>query len=340
MTAIWSLRAQRGACETVNLAQDVLTHVGAPLRDVEYGIRNALVDASPETQRLTRHLTDSGGKRVRPVLTLLSARLFSDDVTAAIPVGIASEMIHMATLVHDDVIDKATTRRGHKTVNQVWGNHVSVLAGDALLAKALVILVDSGNLAIVRVMSDMIYRMCEGEVAQHATLRDVRQSEEQYYSRIEKKTALFFAACCKAGAMAVGASEESASAMWDYGRNLGMAFQVIDDLLDVSATEQVVGKPVGHDVRSGVLTLPVLYLLRDQRYEQETASMISKGDAISAADIDRLLSWVRENGALDYTRRKAESFADEAKKALECVPDSAAKDLLYQMVEAVLTRNF
>src|SRR5690606_30115042 len=122
-------------------------------------IRKALADASPETQRLTRHLTESGGKRVRPALTLLSARLFSEDVGPAIPIGVASEMIHMATLVHDDVIDKATPRRGRKTVNYLWGNHASVLAGDALLAKALVILVDAGNLAIVRVMSDMIFRM-------------------------------------------------------------------------------------------------------------------------------------------------------------------------------------
>ena len=324
----------------MNLVLDVLSHIGAPMREVEDGIRNALADASEAAQRLTRHLTESGGKRVRPALTLLSARLFSDDVSPAIPVGVASEMIHMATLVHDDVIDKASTRRGQKTVNHVWGNHVSVLAGDALLAKALVILVDCGSPAIVRLMSDMIYRMCEGEIAQHATLRDVRQSEEQYFDRIEKKTALFFAACCQAGAMAVGAPLDSALAMWRYGRNLGMAFQVIDDLLDVSATEQVVGKPVGHDVRTGVLTLPILRLLRDERYGREAVSLIAKGEAMSPAEVDRLLSWVRENGAVEYTRKTAEDFAARAKEALESVPDVPARALLVRLADAVLDREF
>ena len=208
------------------------------------------------------HLAESGGKRVRPVLSLLSAASLRGEPEPAIPVAVAAEMIHMATLVHDDVIDRAETRRGRKTVNQIWGNHVSVLAGDALLAKALIILVERTSGEIVRIMSDMIYRMCEGEIAQHASQHDMYQEEQEYFDRIEKKTALFFAACCKAGALMGGASAEQAEALWRYGRHLGMAFQVVDDLLDVSAEAQVVGKPVGNDLRSGILTLPVLHTLR------------------------------------------------------------------------------
>ena len=165
----------------MKLAQEVLAYVGEALLEVEAGLREAIDDASPYSRDVIMHLADSGGKRVRPMLSLLSAQLFGSDPKLAVPVGIASEMIHMATLVHDDVIDRATTRRGRKTVNQIWGNHVSVLAGDALLAKALVILVDSTTSDVVRIMSDMIYRMCEGEIAQHATLHDMHQDDQDYF---------------------------------------------------------------------------------------------------------------------------------------------------------------
>lgn len=324
----------------MNFAQDVLKHVGGPLRDVEQGIRHALSDASKEAQELTRHITESGGKRVRPILSLLTGRLFTSQLAPVVPVGIASELIHMATLVHDDVIDRASTRRGRKSVNFLWGNHVSVLAGDALLARALVILVDGTNPPIVRLMSDMIYRTCEGEIAQHATLRRTTQSEADYYERIEKKTALFFAACCQAGALAVGATVEQSDALWHYGRNLGMAFQVVDDLLDVDAEEQVVGKPVGHDVQSGVLTLPILYLLRDERYSGRVTKLIGKGDSITTADVQLLLSWVRENGAIDYTFNSAKEFSRKAQESLADVPDGPTREILHSLAESVLTRQF
>lgn len=319
---------------------DVLRVVGPSLRDVEAGIRDALADASDEGQRVMMHLVQGGGKRVRPLLALISARVFSPSAERAVPVGVAAELIHMATLVHDDVIDEAQTRRGRKTVNRLWGNHVSVLAGDALLAKSLLILVDQTDLRIVRIMSEMIYQMCEGEIAQHASLRKVSQREEDYYDRIEKKTALFFAACCRAGALLGGADEAESEAMWAYGRHLGMAFQVIDDLLDVSADEQVVGKPVGHDLISGVLTLPVLYLLRDERHRDRVAGIIGKGDAITKTDVHEVLDLVRTNGAIEYTLQKARDFAGAARASLAGLPAGEPKELLMALSDSVLTRKF
>lgn len=185
-----------------------MREVGEPLQQVEDALKASFRDASHEAQEVALHLVKSGGKRVRPLMALLAARLFGTDVSAAVPVAVASEMIHMATLVHDDVIDDAATRRGNPTVNNVWNGHVAVLAGDALLAKALVILVDETQPQIVRIMADMIYRTCEGEIAQHSSIFDLKQTEAAYFSRIEKKTALFFAACCEAGALANGASPE------------------------------------------------------------------------------------------------------------------------------------
>lgn len=324
----------------MKLLQDVLAQIGTPLREVEDGIRAAFSDASREAQRINSHLAGSGGKRVRPMLALLSAKLFTDDLGRAIPVGIAAEMIHMATLVHDDVIDRATTRRGNATVNYVWGNHTSVLAGDALLAKALVILVDQTTLEVVRIMAEMIYRMCEGEIAQHATLHDLHQGEDEYFDRIEKKTALFFAACCKAGALMGGATPQQAEALWAYGRHLGMAFQVIDDLLDVSAEEQVVGKPVGHDLESGVLTLPILHLLKEQGEDGAARRIIAKGESMTRSDVERVLAMVRENGAVEYAFGVAKAFSEQAKEALQPIPPSEAKELLLHVVDDVLTRRF
>lgn len=324
----------------MKLAQEVLAHVGEAMQEVEAGLREALDDASPYSREVIMHLAESGGKRVRPLLSLLSAQVVGADPARAVPVGVASEMIHMATLVHDDVIDRAQTRRGRKTVNHIWGNHVSVLAGDALLAKALVILVDETTSEIVRIMSDMIYRMCEGEIAQHATLHDMHQDDDVYFDRIEKKTALFFAACCQSGALMGGATQEQAEAMWAYGRHLGMAFQVIDDLLDVSAEEQVVGKPVGNDLRSGVLTLPVLYVIRSQGFDGEAARLVAKKEAMTSDDIDRVLQLVRENGGIEHAQQVAQAFADQAKEALIRLPANETRDLLEQIVDSTLTRSF
>lgn len=319
--------------------QEVLGEVGEPLRKVEEELHAAFADASDTAQEVALHLVKSGGKRVRPIMTLLSARLFSDDVTAAIPVAVAAEMIHMATLVHDDVIDGAQTRRGRPTVNSVWNGHVSVLAGDALLAKALVILVERSTPQVVRIMADMIYHMCEGEIAQHATSFDVNQTEADYFARIEKKTALFFAACCQAGALVSGASEEHARAMWEYGRNIGMAFQVVDDLLDVTASPEVLGKPVGSDLVSGVLTLPVIHMLARRQTDTWLRETLSH-PPLSPDNVDKILAMLRTNGTLEYTKSVAGAFVREAKEQLKKVPAGAINDLLCTVADMVVHREF
>ena len=237
---------------------EIMNEVGEPLQQVEEQLHAALDDASGPARDVALHLIKGGGKRARPMLTLLAARLFGEDLSRAIPVAVAAEMIHVATLVHDDVIDGAATRRGRPTVNNLWNAQVAVLTGDTLLAKALVLLVDRTSPRIVRIMSDMIYRMCEGEIAQHASAFDPNQTEQDYFERIEKKTALFFAACCEAGALVNGAWTSSVAAR-AYGRNIGMAFQVIDDLLDVTASPEVLGKPVC-SIWPPALTLPVLHV--------------------------------------------------------------------------------
>lgn len=324
----------------MNLVHDVLSHVRDPLNDVETGLRVALNDASPEAQRVVMHLANSGGKRVRPMLAILSAQLFDGEGVRAIPVGVASELIHMATLVHDDVIDHASIRRGRKTVNNIWGNHISVLAGDALLAKSLIVLVEQTKPEVVKLMSQMIYRMCEGEIAQHASMYDMSQDVNAYFDRIEKKTALFFAACCEAGALMGGADSDAVRMMWAYGRYLGMAFQVIDDLLDVNSDAQVVGKPVGNDIASGVITLPVLYAINNDHFREEAMALISKKEEMTQLDIDRLLTIVKDSGALEYTFSIAEDFSRKAIASLSQIPDSETKRILLAIAKQALSRDF
>lgn len=331
--------SEKGLDEVVKTTlQEIMREVGEPLQKVEEALAASFKDASHEAQEVALHLVKSGGKRVRPMMTLLAARLFGSDVSAAIPVAVAAEMIHMATLVHDDVIDEAATRRGNPTVNSLWNGHVSVLAGDALLAKALVILVDETEPRIVRIMADMIFRMCEGEIAQHTSMFDLGQTEESYFNRIEKKTALFFAACCEAGALANGASEEEARALRCFGRHIGMAFQVVDDLLDVTASEEVLGKPVGSDLASGVLTLPIIHMLSHPSTDGWVRQTLAK-QPLSIESVEQILTLVRTNGTLEYTQGVADTFVNQAKEELAKVPSGPINELLVSVADLVVDRD-
>ncbi|HLT58243.1 MAG TPA: polyprenyl synthetase family protein [Limnochordales bacterium] len=324
----------------MQVVEAVLADIGPYLQAVEQQLRTAMDDSGAETRDIALHLIESGGKRIRPIMTLLSARVFARDVQRAVPLGVAAELIHMATLVHDDVIDEANTRRGRPTVNSRWGNHSAVLAGDCLLAKALVILVDHSTPEIVRIMSDMILRMCDGEIQQKASLGRLDQTEEDYYRRIEKKTALFFAACCQSGALLHGATPDQARALAEYGRNIGMAFQVVDDLLDVSGEAAVVGKPVGSDLAAGVLTLPVIYLLQQDGMRERVEAILGGGTAIDAQQVQAVLELVRSNGAIEYSRQVAAAFAQRAQKELEALPAGEGRELLALIADELLQRAY
>ncbi|HEY8497725.1 MAG TPA: polyprenyl synthetase family protein [Limnochordales bacterium] len=284
------------------------------------------------------HLLQAGGKRIRPVLTLLSGRLFGAPDEAVIPIAAAAEMIHMATLVHDDVIDGARSRRGRPTVNAIWGDYPAVLTGDFMLARAMSLIVDQGHPRVLKVMSDMIYEMCEGEIAQHEAKGRLDLTEQEYLRRIGKKTARFFQACAESGALLGGAPAAHVRAMGQFGYNLGMAFQVVDDLLDMTGDERAMGKPVGSDLAQGVLTLPVIYLLQREEYRERVASRLRVLPP-SRQDIQAVLQLVRQNGALHYTQEVAGRYARRAVESLEGVPAGEAAELLREMVAALGQRS-
>lgn len=328
----------RGA-RRMQVVERVLEVVGPYLDQVERQLQTVAGESGRQMGAITRHMVNSGGKRIRPIMTLLSAHAFADDVSSSVPIATAAELIHMATLVHDDVIDEASTRRGSATINERWDNHTAVLAGDAMLSKALVMLVDYGGPQVVRLMAEMVRLMCDGEIEQKASLLRIEQTEADYFSRIEKKTALFFAACCEAGALHQGAETHEVHALSEYGRNMGMAFQVVDDLLDVGGEADVVGKPVGNDLAAGILTLPVLYVLRDERVGPQVVDMLRSGP-LNREQIDAVLELVREHGGIEYSRDVATSFAGRAQEHLQTLRPSGGRDLLEQVADELLQRAY
>lgn len=271
-------------------------------------------------------------------MTLLAGRVFDAPDEAVIPIAAAAEMIHMATLVHDDVIDGAESRRGRPTVNAIWGNYSAILTGDFMLARAMSLIVDQGHPRVLKVMSDMIYEMCEGEIAQHEARGRLDLTEQEYLRRIGKKTARFFQACAESGALLGNARAGDVRAMGQFGYNLGMAFQVVDDLLDMTGDERIMGKPIGSDLAQGVLTLPVIYLLQREEYRERVAERLQVLPP-EPQDIQAILQLVRQNGALRYTEEVASRYARRAAELLDSVPRGEASELLREMVAALGSRK-
>ncbi|NPV53267.1 MAG: polyprenyl synthetase family protein [Firmicutes bacterium] len=318
-----------------------MPEIVADMEKVEERLRELASAQSRFIGDLCRYLIAGGGKRIRPLLVILSARFFPHDPEGAIEVAATTELIHMASLIHDDIIDGARTRRGRETVNALWGNHVSVLAGDFLFARALTTLgrLDhDGRLGLVRLMSEAIAVMCEGEIEQTCQTFNCDLTEADYMDQIRKKTAHLMGVSCYAGAIIGRAPERQARAMMRYGLELGCAFQITDDLLDFTGEEGATGKPAGLDLLSGVLTLPVLYMLRDVRFSPEVKRILA-GRQPSRDDIKTVCEWARASGALDYAYQRAGHHVEEAKACLAEMPDGFSKTYLEAVADQVLIRD-
>ena len=242
---------------------DILGLVESDLIRVEGVFRDEFLSDLQVISDVASHVRDAGGKRIRPALLLLASRLFAHSSDRMITLGAVVEYIHTATLLHDDVIDEAATRRGRKSANSRWGNKTTVLIGDFLYTKSMAMALTQDNLGILRLLSDVTLRMIEGQVLEIEREADLRVREDQHIDIIRRKTADLFSACMRIGAMLGNASPKEEQALADYGLALGLAFQMKDDLLDFTASEKALGKPVGLDLREGKLTLPIIYI--DQR---------------------------------------------------------------------------
>lgn len=314
-----------------------LDEVAADLAFLDGELQKVLRSDDPLLTETANHLFKAGGKRLRPAFALLAAKFHRYDLAAVLPLAMSLELIHMATLVHDDVVDNAQTRRGTPTVKALWGNRVSTHTGDYLLAKALILVADYENEMIPRELARACVLMSEGEILQltGANRPDLRQ----YLKRIKGKTAVLIEAACKLGAVATGAPRSIYQPLGCYGHHLGMAFQITDDILDMVANERQLGKPVGGDLRQGVITLPVIYAL-ERSAEQETLARIVACSEKTAKDIEDAIRITIDCGGIEFAFRIAESYLAKARAQLARLPAIPARDALLGLADFVKTRSF
>jgi octaprenyl-diphosphate synthase len=286
------------------------------------------------------YIQDGGGKRIRPAVLLTAARMAGYTGERAVSYASVIEFIHTATLVHDDIIDEADLRRGRDAVHTRYGNHITVLFGDFLYLKSMSLALSHDALDIVRLLCDVTLRIVEGEIYQLTKTGAVDLSEDEHFDIVRRKTALLFAGSAKIGGMLGSASREQQEALWDYGLNIGMAFQVVDDLLDFTGEQEALGKPIGGDLREGKMTLPVIHLYScgDDR-ARALLSRVVNARSVSADEWREIRSLLAQARSLDYAQRVATGFVERAKKALQAFAPSEARDALLYLPDYVVSRD-
>jgi len=317
------------------LAADLATEMAA-VNDL---IRDRMASRhAPRIPEVTAHLVEAGGKRLRPMLTLASAKLCGYDGPYHVHLAATVEFIHTATLLHDDVVDESERRRGRPTANLLWDNKSSVLVGDYLFARSFQLMTETGNLRVLRILSDAAATIAEGEVLQLTAAQDLSTTEHLYLQVVRGKTAALFSAATEVGGVIAGRPEEDVRALFDYGDALGIAFQIVDDLLDYWGGDAT-GKNVGDDFRERKLTLPLIkaFAKADDTEKAFWKRVIEKGDQRDG-DLEEALRLLDRHGALEETRQEALAWAERAKTAMQTLPASDLRDLLIDLSDYVVSR--
>lgn len=319
---------------------DILTLIRRDLEELEQTIEGLLTTRITFIKEVIHHIVRSGGKRIRPVLVILSARLCGCQDNSHLPYAAIVEFIHTATLLHDDVVDNATTRRGTPTANTVWGNESSVLVGDFLFTKSFELMVSNHNEEILKVMSQATTNLAEGEILELLKTSDVKTTEEEYFEVIASKTAVLLSAACEIGAVLGNVEEAGRKALRGFGFHLGMVFQLTDDLLDYTSTDATLGKDTGRDLKEGKVTLPLIHALKfasDQDREFiETGLMKTK---VSRKDVQKVKKIIEKYGGMEYTARVSKEHIESAKALLDAFPASPYKKALIDLADYIVTRE-
>lgn len=322
------------------LKQKILSAVESELNEIEKALADNLNPYLDLVSDVAGHLLFSGGKRLRPLLMVLSARMcgYTGDYDKTF--STALEYLHTATLLHDDLVDEAVMRRGKPVAHSSWGNSITVLVGDYLLARALSISAGTGRLRVVQVLAELTENMSQGEVHQLMRKGDVSLTEDEYMVVIRRKTAVLFEAACQVSAIIADAPEETEKSLARYGYNLGIAFQMADDLFDYTLQTSELGKEVGADLREGKLTLPVIYALKQaQPADRDRMIKIIQNDDFAVEDFKILLKLLDKYGGIDYTLKTAGGYIETAKAALSDFEPSPAKETLLDIADYALARR-
>jgi heptaprenyl diphosphate synthase len=318
---------------------DLYAKLSDDMAYIERKLDESVRTEDAELNEASLHLLKAGGKRLRPVFVLLSGRFGQYDLERLTNVAVSLELIHMATLVHDDVIDDAATRRGQPTVKAKWDERIAMYTGDYILGKALTVVARLEHPDIHRILSKAMVQMVIGEMEQVRLFYALDQSIRDYLLRIRRKTALLIASSCHLGAIASGASNRTAQQLYSFGYNAGMAFQIRDDILDIKGTEKQLGKPPGSDMRQGNITLPVLYALRDVRIREavEAVTMVSDPDPKA---VKHAISLVKSGPGMREADELSHRYIEKAIAALEPLPNIPAKKDFIAIAKFIADRSY
>jgi octaprenyl-diphosphate synthase len=321
-------------------ALEIFDLIRTDLEKVEREIGLESVASVEAINYINQYLQSGGGKRLRPILVLLSGRLFGDANPGLIRMAAVVEMIHTATLVHDDVIDLAKTRRGRPSINVVWGNHTSVLAGDWLYMQAFQIALRERNFPTLDLLINLTQMMVEGELLQLERVGKIGVTEADYMELIDRKTASLFSACARLGAISAGAGEAAETRLGEYAWNLGIAFQLVDDILDFTSREKILGKPVGNDLREGKVTLPLIYALETADAEERklVETVLADGN-YDQVPFSKILHILNRHRGIERAQERAESFTEKARAIIAEFPESPYQRALAAVTDLVTARD-
>ena len=317
----------------------IKTPIAAELDDFKKLFDSSLTSSNFLLNEVISHIRQKNGKMMRPMLLLLMAKLYGRVCPETLHAAVSLELLHTASLVHDDVVDESTERRGQLSVNAIYNNKVAVLVGDYLLATSLVQVGKTHNYAIIEVVSRLGQNLSEGELLQLSNVSSLQFSEEIYFDVIRKKTAVLFAACTKSGALSVGVTDEQAEFARQFGEYIGLCFQIKDDIFDYYDSKKI-GKPTGNDMLEGKLTLPVLYALNSTKDKtaEEIAVKVKSGSA-TADEIDYLIEFAKQQGGIEYAVQTMLTFKEKALSLLASLPDSDVKTGLTAYLDYVVDRD-
>jgi heptaprenyl diphosphate synthase len=319
---------------------DIYWHLRSDIAKIEKELEATVETRQLIMKKASGHLLKAGGKRIRPVFVLLAAKFGSYDIEKIKQVAVPLELIHMGSLVHDDVIDDADLRRGKKTIKSKWDNRVAMYTGDYIFARAIQMATNCEKSEVHQILSDAMVEMCIGEVEQIRDQYNWDQNFRTYLRRIKRKTALLIAVSCRLGALAADAPRDEQLSLYRYGYYVGMAFQITDDILDFVATEKQLGKPAGSDLEQGNVTLPALYSMNHDPKLRSLIINAINGDKPEQKVMRQIITSIKQSGGVEYSYAISDRYLAKAYKELEKLPDIPAKKSFFQIAEYIGKRKY
>ncbi|MBN1161523.1 MAG: polyprenyl synthetase family protein [Dehalococcoidales bacterium] len=316
--------------------KQIYTPIQKDLDKVKDTIKSiSLIDYKWLSEQLS-YIVSETGKGIRPALTLISGKLFHYDLNYLMPMAVSVELMHTATLVHDDAIDKALTRRGQETINSRWGDEIAILMGDFLFAKAGEFVADTQTPRVIKLFSQTLGIISSGEIGQFRGAYNINQDRESYFQRIYRKTGSLFSLSTQSGAILGKAPEAAVTIMREYADNLGIAFQIVDDILDFTSTEEALGKPVGSDLRQGTLTLPAIFIIERNPRDNPVKRFFASRDK---RDAEEAIDTVRNSGVIKECYKIAGEYCEKACRNLKVLPQNDSRQALYDLAKFVISQG-